>query len=108
MAGGRGNGNGMYDHDRYGDRDRDDRRGGRDRRGRHNRRDMDRDRDHDDQNGGMASRFQSLDEVIGQVRPQNPPRLLTVLLIKTNWQLKGQILCDMWRFLGFHSPKNWT
>ena len=28
--------------------------------------DRDRDRDHDDMNSGMASRFQSLDEVIGQ------------------------------------------
>jgi hypothetical protein len=65
VAGGRGNGNGMYDYDRQGDRE--DRR--RDRRGRRDRRDMDRDRerDHDDQNGGMASRFQNLDEVIGQV-----------------------------------------
>lgn len=54
----------MYDYDRH--QDRDDRR--RDRRGRRDRRDMDRDRDrdHDDMNNGMASRFQSLDEIIGQ------------------------------------------
>lgn len=68
VAGGRGGNNGMYDYDRH--NDRDDRR--RDRRSRRDRRDMDRDhrdrdRDHDDMNGGMASRFQSLDEVIGQV-----------------------------------------
>lgn len=58
----------MYEYDRH--TDREDRR--RDRRGRRERRDMDRDRDrdrdHEDLNGGMASRFQSLDEVIGQVR----------------------------------------
>ena len=58
----------MYDYDRH--TDRDDRR--RDRRSRRDRRDIDRDhrdrdRDHDDMSGDMASRFQSLDEVIGQV-----------------------------------------
>ena len=45
-------------------------------------RDRDRDRDHDDLNCGMASRFQSLDEVIGQVRYNTAKSLVNSPLAK--------------------------
>ena len=72
-------------HGKGPDREYDSRRGGRERRGHHrgSRRDHDRERERDrdrdrerdlDQDGAnqFASRFQSIEEVLGQVRPSSP------------------------------------
>ena len=80
FAAGRVPANGVLDYDRQ--HDRDDRRGT-NRRGRRDRRDVDRDRDrdreHDDLTGSFTSRYQNLEEILGQVRSQSASTLLLMV-----------------------------
>ena len=68
MLAGRGQGNGSSEYDRSADREE---RRGSSRKGRRDRRDVERDRererDHDDSSNSFAARYQSLEEVVGQV-----------------------------------------